>query len=90
VSTNVIKWSEGLSNRVSIIVRRYVDHMRFAAYMAVSFITFFSYYFGSILYHCVYGCTFCMLCLILYKYVCNVCSVLCIPFHFVVLCIVSV
>jgi hypothetical protein len=59
-----VKWSESLSNRVYIMIRKYGDHMKFPASMTVSFRHILAYSFGSIVYR-IYGCTFCMLLLIL-------------------------
>ena len=50
VSKNVVKWIEYHSNRLSNIIRRYIDQMKFAAYMAVWFIfsIFYWFYFVSL------------------------------------------
>ena len=93
--TSVAKCGEGLRNKVSTIIRRYIDHTGFAPYMTVLFLTFFSYSFASILCHCIYRSRFCMLLFnfvqlsLMYSY-CYVCSVLGILHLCFVLCIVCV
>jgi len=60
VKCNWVKCNEGLSNRVSNIIRRYTDHMKSVAYMAVSFIIFFRVLLVPFFNHCMYGCMFCV------------------------------
>ena len=59
-----MKCSEGLSNRVSNIIRRFIDQMKFVAYMAFSFITFLYVLLVAFFKHCMYGLCFVYFCLI--------------------------
>jgi hypothetical protein len=102
VSTSVAKRNEGLSNKVSNIIRIYIYiyihthtslyHMLFDSYMAVSFITFCHILLDQFCITVYMDVRYVWFYVILYiKYIyCYVISVLCILFHCVVLCTVCV
>ena len=56
-SKNAVKRSE-VKYSDPITFRTYIEHMKFAAYMVFFVYYILSYSFGSILYHCMYGCMF--------------------------------
>jgi hypothetical protein len=55
-----VQWSESISNMVSAVIRRYIDHMKFATFMAITFIAFIHVLLVPFLY-IIYGHMFCML-----------------------------
>jgi len=88
VSTSEVKWREGLSNRMSIIIiiiiiiiifiRRNIRRSYEVCCLYGCFVyNIFSYSFGSSLYRCIFGCMFCML---LFNFVNYVFFLLCYAF----------
>jgi hypothetical protein len=59
-----VKWSDDLSNMVSNIIRKYIDHMKFTPYKTVSIISL-SYYSGIIFFNEYMVVCFVCFCLIL-------------------------
>ena len=89
MSASVVKWSEGLRNMVSIIIRKYTDRMKFycffhilvpllciIVYMVVRFVCF--YLILYIMYYYCYIDVFLLLCMFRSRYCISLCcSVYC-------------
>jgi len=70
------------------IIRRYTDHMKFAAYMAFPFIAFFHGLLVPYLYHCIYGWMWCVLLFNFVSYVLSFLILHTLIFIYVPFCIV--
>jgi len=93
VSTSVVKWSEGLRNRVFIIIRRYADRMKFYCFFHILLVLLCFVVYMVVCFVCFYLILYNLLCILFVMFMCShcyVCSVLGIVFHCVVLCIVYV
>ena len=82
MSTSVVRWSEDLNNSVSIIIRRYIDHMKCCCLYGCLVYHILLYSFGSVSHHCMYGCVFCVLLFSFVNYV-TLLLCLCIPIMFI-------
>jgi hypothetical protein len=90
VSTIVVKWSEGLRNRVSIIIRIYTDHMEFYCFFHILLVLSCFIVYVVICFVCFYLILCIMYSFVMFMYSYYVCSVLGFVFYCVVLCIVCV
>jgi hypothetical protein len=92
VSTNEVKWSESPRKRVSIIIRRYTNHMKFYCFFHILLVLMSFTVYTVVRFVC-----FCLILYIIYPF-CHVyvfllllcMSVLSIAFHCVVVCTVCV
>jgi len=77
-----VKWNEGFRNRVSIIIRRYIYHMKSYCFFHILLVLFCNTLYMFLCFVCFY-----LIFYIIYSY-CYVRTFLGIVFHCVVLCIV--